>query len=101
MENYLSASEQFKQDYLLVINNDQEAYTEARDLAREYNLDKWLLGERLRHDFEDFICNTADLIEENNQSQTGANLIRQMLLGFGEMTFTLIAHEIIADLKEE
>lgn len=96
----LKASEQFAQDYLLVINNDQEAYTEAQDLARQYNKDKWLLGERLKEDFEDFICNTADLIEESNHSQTGANLIRQILLGFGGDTFTAIAGEIIADLNE-
>jgi hypothetical protein len=95
----LTAREQFAQDYLLVINNDQEAYTEAHDLAHEYNLDKWLLGEEIKRQFEDFICESADLIEQH-LSTTGANLIRQMLIGFGNDTFTAIAGEIIADIKE-
>lgn len=97
----LTASAQFAQDYLLVINNDQEGYLAARDLAQEYNKDKWLLGERLRDDFETFICDVADTIEEKSSEQLGANLIRQMLIGFGADTFTAIAGEIIADLEEE
>ena len=93
------ARDQFVQDYTLVIDNDQDAYTEAIDTVKAFGTgNKYDIANALREQFEDYISQVADREAELGNS-TGALLISQMLIGWNS-AFEDIAQHYIETVKE-
>lgn len=84
-----TTTEQFVQDYTLVVDNDQDAYNEACFITR-YSENLATASDRFREEFENYISEVADREEEAGR-EVGALLIRQMLIGQGSSAFDAIA----------
>jgi hypothetical protein len=94
-----TARDQFVADYTLVTDNDQEAYSEALDIAREASGSVVKASEKFKEQFEDYISQVVEREREQGNT-TGADLISQMLIGFGSGAFDDIArHYIDTDLE--
>jgi len=92
--------QQFVQDYTLVTDNDQEAYREALDIAREAGGSVVKASEKFKEQFEDYISQVVEREREQGNT-TGADLISQMLIGYGSDSFDDIArHYIDTDLEQ-
>jgi uncharacterized protein YbaP (TraB family) len=89
-----TASEQFAQDYLLVIENDQEAWTQAIAKARALNHSMTALSDDLRQGYE-VLVDKAIANLEGKASEFGINLMKQILIGWGMSEFDKIARSII------
>jgi hypothetical protein len=86
----VASSNQFVEDYTLVIDNDRESYYDIIDSA-EYKAGNMSgLSDRLRKEFEEYIGQVVEREFEQGQ-ETGAMLISQMLIGWGATTFDKIA----------
>jgi len=95
-----TARHQFASDYALVIDNDQEGYSQALDIAREACGSVSKASDKYREQFEEAISQVVER-ERENGNELIANLIGQMLIGFGSAPFDLIAkHYIDIDLDE-
>ena len=94
-----TARGQFVADYTLITDNDQEAYREAIDIAREAGGSVVKASEKFKEQFEDYISQVVEREREQGNT-TGADLISQMLIGFGSGAFDDIArHYIDTDLE--
>lgn len=95
MEQEPTASEQFAQDYQLVTDNNYEAYKAINTLLDQQGAHNvaWL-SERLRENFENRISEVVDR-ERRRGNEYTADLIAQMLIGYGSMTFDEIARTYI------
>lgn len=92
--------EGFVEDYTLVIDNDEEAYRQALDIAREAEGNIAKASQRFRDEFEDYISKIIDFERELGH-ETGALLLSQLLMGWGSDTFDSIAkHYIDTDLEQ-
>ena len=97
--NETTARHQFASDYTLVIDNDQEGYSQALDIAREAGGSVSKASEKYREQFEEAISQVVER-ERENGNELIANLIGQMLIGFGSAPFDDIArHYIDIDLE--
>ena len=86
----VASSNQFVEDYTLVIDNDRESYYDIIDSA-EYKAGNMSgLSDRLRAEFEEYIGQVVEREREQGQI-AGAMLISQMLIGWGATTFDKIA----------
>jgi hypothetical protein len=94
-----TARDQFAHDYLMVTDNDQEAYSLSLDIAREAKGSVATASEKIRDQFEGYISQVVE--REREQGNTiGADLISELLIGFGSDTFDIIArHYIDTDLE--
>lgn len=91
--------EGFVEDYTLVIDNDQDGYREALEIAREAGGNVSKASEKFREQFEDYISKIIDFEREIGH-ETGALLLSQLLLNWGSDTFDSIArHYIDIDLE--
>lgn len=79
-----TAQEQFIEDYTLVVDNSAPAYFGHLNLAK--CKDAGAVGEQLQHDFEAIVSQVADLAREKGLT-VGADIISQMLIGYGADTF--------------
>ena len=95
----MMAYEQFVDDYLLVVENDQDAWTDLMITARQYEHNKILLSEELRDQWDDFIEQVATLVETKYVGVAGL-MLRQIAGGWGSAPFDLIAKRIIESDKE-
>ena len=88
-------AEQFKEDYLLVMENDHKAYT---SLMQEVSDSDTVaeLSDTLREDWETLAEQVSELVTEQVSEMAGL-LIAQLLQGQGSLPFDLIAKQ----LKEE
>jgi hypothetical protein len=95
-----TARDQFAHDYLMVTDNDQEAYQLGLDIAREAKGSVATASEKFRDQFEGYISQVVE--REREQGNTiGADLISELLIGFGSDTFDIIArHYIDTDLEQ-
>jgi hypothetical protein len=94
-----NAKEQFVSDFTLVVDNTQDAYTEALDTVKALGTgNKYDIAEALREQFEDYISEVADREAELGNS-TGALLISQLLIGWGG-AFEDIAQHYINTVKD-
>lgn len=94
-----TAKEQFVLDFTLVVDNTQEAYTEAIDTVKALGTgNAYEIANSLREQFEDYIEAVADREAELGNS-TGALLISQMLIGWNS-AFEDIAQHYINTVKE-
>ena len=98
--NQPTARGQFVADYTLIVDNDYEAYREVMDKVGALAGSVPKLSEHLREGFESYISQVVE--REREQGNTaGADLIGQMLIGFGADTFDDIArHYVETDLEQ-
>jgi hypothetical protein len=90
----MGAREQFIEDYLLVVDNDREAYSEIMELVAKHKGNISLISDQLREEFEEYISQVAEREREAGR-QVGGDLIAQMLFGWGDSTFDKIARHFV------
>lgn len=86
--------EGFVEDYTLVIDNDQEGYREALDIARGFGGSVAKASDKYREQFEEAISQVVER-ERENGNELIADLISQLLIGWGSDTFDSIARHYI------
>lgn len=97
--NAPTARAQFTADYTMAIDNDQEAYREALDIAREAGGSVPKASDKLREDFETYISQVVER-ERELGNEPEASLISELLIGWGSDPFDDIArHYIDLDLE--
>ena len=82
--------EGFVEDYTLVIDNNQEGYAEALDIARGFGGSVAKASDKYREQFEEAISQVVER-ERENGNELIADLISQLLIGWGSDTFDSIA----------
>ena len=88
----LVIAEQFKQDFLLVMENDYEAYTELMaDVKDSQGIVQ--LSETLRGEWETLAEQVTELVTEQISEVAGL-LIAQIIKGQGSLPFDLIAKQL-------
>jgi hypothetical protein len=93
----LVIAEQFKQDFLLVMENDYEAYTEL--MADVKNTEGIVqLSDTLRGEWETLAEQVTELVTENISEIAGL-LIAQIIKGQGSLPFDLIAKQLREENK--
>lgn len=100
MEQQPTAGEQFAQDYQLVTDNNFTAYKAMENLLDQKGAHSvaWL-SENLRERFENAIGEVIER-ERRRGNEYTADLIAQMLIGWGSTAFDEIARNYIdADLE--
>lgn len=88
-----TARDLFVNDYTLIVDNTQPAYEGHILTARQMSTPA--LADKLQNDFEAVISQVTDLAREKGLT-VGADLIQQMLIGYGADTF----HDIARHYKE-
>jgi hypothetical protein len=90
-------AEQFKDDFLLVMMNDYEAYTELMDDTK--NSESVVqLSDTLRGEWETLAEQVTELVTEQISEIAGL-LIAQLLQGQGSLPFDLIAKQLREENK--
>jgi hypothetical protein len=89
-----TAREQFVSDYLLVIDNDREAYSEVMELVAEHEGNVPAISDQMREEFEEYISQVAEREREDGRI-VGSLLISQLLIGFGSDVFDDIARHFV------
>jgi hypothetical protein len=90
-------AEQFKEDFLLVMMNDYEAYTELMDDTK--NSESVVqLSDTLRGEWETLAEQVTELVTEQ-VSEIAGLLISQLIKGQGSLPFDLIAKQLREDNK--
>jgi hypothetical protein len=95
-----TAREQFVQDYTLITDNDRAAYRGMQVLLNQRGAHNvpWL-SDKLREKFENQISEVVERERRRGNEHT-ADLIAQMLIGYGSDVFDDIArHYIDTDLE--
>jgi hypothetical protein len=95
----MNAAEQFANDYLLVIENDREAWDDALQSAREHDHNVVALSDDIRKQWETLVDDIALMVNDKNGEVAGL-IIRQTLQGWGSTPFDLIARHIITTSEE-
>jgi hypothetical protein len=90
-------AEQFKQDFLLVMMNDYEAYTELMDNTKASD-SIVQLSDTLRGEWETLAEQVTELVTEQISEIAGL-LIAQLLQGQGSLPFDLIAKQLREENK--
>jgi hypothetical protein len=96
-----SAREQFREDVMLVLDNDEKAYTSIMKYARSIRDKEWAvptLADYMAGMYEDAITGAI-----NERNELGALLIRQVCLNWGSDAFLNMARDIFyeLDLQEQ
>lgn len=89
-----TAREQFVADYLLVVDNDRDAYSEIMELVATHEGKVSAISDQLREEFEEYISQAAEREREAGR-QVGGDLIAQLLIGFGSDVFDDIARYFV------
>jgi hypothetical protein len=88
-------AEQFKDDFMLVMMNDYEAYTELMDDTK--NSESVVqLSDTLRGEWETLAEQVTELVTEQ-VSEIAGLLISQLIKGQGSLPFDLIAKQLRED----
>jgi hypothetical protein len=90
---------QFANDWLLVIENDQDAWNQLTEEVKDSNYDLVIVSNKLREEWDTLVEQMADVVEDK-VSELGALLLRQMLAGMGTYPFDIITRDVIARVKE-
>jgi len=91
-------ADQFANDWLLVIENDQDSWNQLIDDVKELNCDPIATTAYLREEWDVLVDQMASAVEDK-VSEIGALLLRQMLLT-GDYPHQLIANHVISSIKE-
>lgn len=89
-------AEQFAQDFLLVMMNDYEAYSELMDDTKKSE-SMVELSDKLREEYETLTEQIVELVEDKI-SPIASLLIAQLLQGQGSLPFDLIAKQLREDI---
>ncbi len=87
-----TAREQFVSDYTLVVDNTVGAW--LGHISKAKNGSVAVVSEKLQEDFETTITQICDIARAAGLT-TGADLVSQMLIGWGADTFDSIARHYI------
>jgi hypothetical protein len=90
-------AEQFKDDFLLVMMNDYEAYTELMDDTKASD-SVVQLSDTLRGEWETLAEQVTELVTEHISEIAGL-LIAQLIKGQGSLPFDLIAKQLREENK--
>lgn len=94
-DNRTVTAEQFAEDFLLVMMNDYDAYSELmNDTKSSETIVE--LSDKLREEYETLIEQIVELVEDK-VSPIASLLIAQLLQGQGSLPFDLIAKQLKAD----
>lgn len=91
-------AEQFANDWLLVIENDQDSWNQLVEDVKSMGCDLIATTAYLREEWDVLVDQMASAVEDK-VSEIGALLLRQMLLS-GDYAFQLIANQVISSIKE-
>lgn len=94
-----TASEQFVNDYLLVIENDREGWDDLIQMVRTCQGDVSAVSEIIRYDYETMVTNVISQVEDD-LTEAAVNLLKQLLFGWGMREFDTIAKYAIEADKE-
>ena len=86
-----SPADQFAEDFLLVADNDYDFYNELVEDSKQ--LDIVELSDKLREEYE-LLAEKVGELTELHVSPVAADLIRQLLCGWGSSPFDAIAKEL-------
>jgi hypothetical protein len=95
--NRLVIAEQFKEDFLLVMMNDYEAYSELMDDTKKSE-SMVELSDKIREEYETLTAQIVELVEER-VSPIASLLVAQLLQGQGSLPFDLIAKQLREENK--
>ena len=91
-----SAVEQFVNDWLVVVENDYEAYTEVMETVRPLRGDVYTLSQKLREEWETYVDQVAQVwAEKFGFDSIGELLIRQIMGSWGDDAWWNIAKYLI------
>ena len=93
-----TAREKFVSDYLLVLDNDREAYGEIMTVVNKHEGEVFAISSELREAFQEYISQAAEREREDGR-QVGGDLIAQLLTGYGSEVFEDIARHYIEKAK--
>ena len=91
-------AEQFANDWLLVIENDQDSWNQLVEDVKSMECDLIATTAYLREEWGVLVDQMASAVEDE-VSEIGALLLRQMLVT-GDYAFQLIANQVISSIKE-
>jgi hypothetical protein len=89
-----TAREQFVSDYLLVVDNDRDAYSEIMELVEKHEGSVPAISDQMREEFEEYISQVVEREREDGRI-VGSLLISQLLIGFGSDVFDDIARHFV------
>ena len=92
-------AEQFATDWLLVIENDYDSWTQLMSEVKDLNYDPISVSAFLREEWDVLVDQMADAIEDK-VSEIASLLLRQMLL-MGDQAWNVIAKYVIERAKEQ
>ncbi len=93
------AGEVFVRDYLMVVENDQEAWDDLIQMTRVYKGSVASISDVIQYDYETMVTNVISQVEETIPA-SAVNLLKQLLLGWGASEFDAIAKYAIEADKE-
>jgi hypothetical protein len=95
IDNRTITAEQFAEDFLLVMMNDYDAYSELmNDTKSSETIVE--LSDKLREEYENLTAQIVELVEDK-VSPIASLLIAQLLQGQGSLPFDLIAKQLKGD----
>lgn len=95
IDNRTVTAEQFAEDFLLVMMNDYDAYSELmNDTKSSETIVE--LSDKLREEYETLVEQIVELVEDK-VSPIASLLIAQLLQGQGSLPFDLIAKQLKGD----
>ena len=92
-------AEQFATDWLLVIENDYDSWTQLMGEVKDLNYDVISVSAFLREEWDVLVDQMSDAIEDK-VSSIASLLLRQMLL-MGDQAWNVIAKYVIERAKEQ
>ena len=95
---YRHAADMFVRDWLLVVENDYEAWNHLLDLVKELEYDRVRVAQQLHDDWH-FLVDQMSSAVEDRVSELASLLLRQMLV-MGDYPFESIASYVIERVKE-
>jgi hypothetical protein len=99
MNTQPTARHQFANDFMMVVDNNQDAYRNALDTVRACGSSVPKVSDTMRKNFEAYISQVVER-ERELGNDAGADLIAELLIGWGSDPFDDIArHYIDTDLE--
>lgn len=95
----MNHDERFVEDYFIVVENDRSAWEHHRAIVIEHAYNLHDVADELRHEFETNVSKLLHTLDPSGDNYT-ANIMREMLLGWGISPYEKIASELIQRTKE-
>ena len=92
-------NQQFVDDYLLVVENDREAWDDIIQMARAENYNMPAISDIIKEGYETMVSDVIGAVKEE-LPEAAINLLSQMLFGWGLAEFDAIARRVIEADKE-